>query len=106
MIAAVLMFGVLNILFEFVLLTMLPPRIRLRVLGSERLSAAMHFAFLIANLLIHWGTVTGTMSGVMSFVCSIATVSVARKLFGAVTEQDGRVLYRLGYIKYSAKELA
>ena len=34
MIDAVFLFGALNVLFEFVLLCMLPPRLRLRLLGS------------------------------------------------------------------------
>ena len=35
MIDAVLLFGALNVLFEFVLLAMLTPRLRLRLLGNE-----------------------------------------------------------------------
>ena len=41
MIDAVLMFGALNVLFEFVLLSMLPPRRRLRLLGSESASCCL-----------------------------------------------------------------
>ena len=102
MIDAVLLFGVLNVLFEFVLLSMLPARLRLRLLGDESKSIALHFAFLIMNLIIHWGTLIGTMSGVLAFVASIATVAVARKMFGTVSE--GRY-YRVGWIKYSVEEL-
>lgn len=102
MIDAVLLFGVLNVLFEFVLLAMLAPRLRLRLLGNEAASNALHVFFLVANLIIHWGTLIGTMSGVLAFVASILTVNVARKLFGTITE--GRY-YRVGFIKYSAEEL-
>lgn len=102
MINAVLMFGALNVLFEFVLLCMLAPRLRLRLLGSEGASTALHFAFLIANLVIHWGTLIGTMSGVLAFVASIMTVRVARLVFGRVVE--GRY-YHVGLVKYSVKEL-
>ncbi len=102
MIDAVLLFGALNVCFEFVLLSMLTPRLRLRLLGSEPLSMTMHIAFLIANLFIHWGTLIGTMSGVLAFVASILTVNVARKVFGTITE--GRY-YRVGWIKYSREEL-
>ncbi len=102
MIDAVLMFGALNVLFEFVLLSMLPPRLRLRLLGNEAASNALHVFFLAANLLIHWGTLIGTMSGVLAFVSSIATVRVARMVFGSIT--DGRY-YKVGVVKYSAEEL-
>ena len=102
MIDAVLLFGALNVLFEFVLLCMLPPRLRLRLLGSESASNAMHVFFLAANLIIHWGTLIGTMSGVLAFVSSIATLNVARAVFGRICE--GRY-YHVGWIKYSAEEL-
>ena len=102
MIDAVLLFGALNVLFEFVLLCMLPPRLRLRLLGSEAASNAMHIFFLAANLIIHWGTLIGTMSGVLAFVSSIVTVNAARKIFGRIRE--GRY-YHVGWIKYSTEEL-
>ena len=102
MINAVLLFGVLNVLFEFVLLAMLPPRLRLRLLGNEAASNTLHFGFLLLNITIHWGTLVGTMSGVLAFVASIVTVRVARSVFGTVSE--GRY-YRIGWIKYSPDDL-
>lgn len=102
MIDAVLMFGALNVLFEFVLLSMLAPRHRLRLLGSESASNALHFSFLLLNLVIHWGTLVGTMSGVLAFVASMVTVRVARVVYGCVKE--GRY-YHVGWVKYSIKEL-
>ena len=102
MIDAVLLFGALNVLFEFVLLCMMPPRLRLRLLGNEAASNALHVFFLLANLIIHWGTLVGTMSGVLAFVSSIVTVRIARTVFGSIAE--GRY-YRVGLIKYSVEEL-
>lgn len=102
MIDAVLVFGALNVLFEFVLLCMMRPRTRLRVLGSEAASNLLHVGFLMANLIIHWGTVIGTMSSVLAFVSSIVTVNIARVLFGRI--EDGRH-YHVGFIKYAAEEL-
>lgn len=102
MIDAVLMFGALNVLFEFVLLCMLSPRLRLRLLGSEAASNALHVFFLLANMAIHWGTLIGTMSSVLAFVSSIVTVRIARSVFGSITE--GRY-YQVGLIKYSVEEL-
>lgn len=102
MIDAVLMFGALNVLFEFVLLCMVTPRLRLRLLGNEGACTMVHVSFLLSNLAIHWGTLIGTMSAVLAFVSSLLTVSVARKLFGVITE--GRY-YKVGLIKYSREEL-
>ena len=103
MIDAVLLFGLMNVAFELVLLSMLTPRLRLRLLGSETASHVLHFAFLLSNLIIHWGTLIGTMSSVLAFVSSIFTVALARKLYGRIV--DGR-FYHVGFIKYSKEQLA
>ena len=97
MIDAVLLFGVINIIFEMVLLSMIPPRHRLRLLGSEGACNALHALFLLANLAIHWGMLVGTMSGVLAFVASVVTVRFARKLFGHIS---GGRYYHVGWIKY------
>lgn len=102
MIDAVILFGAMNVLFEFVLLSMIAPRLRLRLLGSHRASNALHFGFLLLNLVIHWGTLIGTMSGVMAFVMSMVTVRIARVVFGSI-ENDR--FYHVGFIKYSTEEL-
>lgn len=101
MIDAVLLFGLLNVLFEFTLLCMLPARMRLRVLGSPAKQRALHVFFLVTNLTIHWGTVIGTMSGVFAFICSIVTVSAARVWFGYI---DGDT-YKRGVLAYKVSEL-
>ena len=102
MISAVLLFGVMNSLFEFVLLSMIPPRLRLRLLGSVTASNTLHFGFLLANIAIHWGTLIGTMSGVFAFIVSIVTVTFARKLFGRI--EAGRY-YHVGWYKYALEDL-
>lgn len=102
MIDAVLLFGAMNVLFEFVLLCLMNPRSRLRLLGNHSAKVAMHLIFFGFNLVIHWGTVVGTMSAVMAFICSLATIKVAEKVFGFITE--GRY-YHVGWIKYSLEEL-
>jgi ABC-type protease/lipase transport system fused ATPase/permease subunit len=101
-IEAVLLFGAMNILFEFVLLSMLKPRTRLRVLGSANYRNLLHIGFLLLNLMIHWGTLIGTMSAVMAFISSLVTVQIAMKLFGYVVDSQ---YYHVGLIKYSVKEL-
>lgn len=102
MIEAVLLFGAMNIAFEFVLLGMLSPRVRLRVLGTPHYRNALHIGFLLLNLIIHWGTVIGTMSSVMAFISSLVTVRVAMLLFGYV---ESSRYYHVGWIKYSIEEL-
>lgn len=100
-IEAVFVFGMMNVIFEFVMLCMLPPRTRLRVLGSDRRSL-LHVVFLLMNLMIHWGTLIGTMSGIAAFITSIVTVEFARRMFGYVVDDR---YYHVGWIKYSVKEL-
>ena len=102
MIDAVLLFGALNVLFEFVVLSMVPPRMRLRVLGNRNNQALIHVGVLLVNLIIHWGTLIGTMSGILSFVCSIVTIRIAQLVFGQI--KDGRY-YTVGLVKYSMEEL-
>ena len=102
MIDAVLMFGFMNIVFEFVLLSMLAPRWRLRLLGNATARHLTHMCFLVINLVIHWGTLIGTMSAVLAFISSMLTVQLARKLYGFI--EQGRY-YHVGYIAYSRGEL-
>ena len=63
---------------------------------------ALHFACLLLNLTIHWGTLIGTMSGIFSFICSIGTVAFARFVFGYI--EQGRY-YKVGWVKYTREEL-
>ena len=103
MIDAVLLFGLMNIVFEFVLLSMLSPRLRLRVLGSAAARNSLHVIFLVLNLVIHWGTLVGTMSAVLAFISSMLTVQIARWLYGYIV--DGRY-YTVGFFKYDTEQLA
>jgi len=101
MIETVFVFGLVNIVFELVLISMVPVKPRLRLLGSNSRSL-LHVAMLLANLIVHWGTVIGTMSSIVAFCASILTVNIARKAFGFI--ESGRY-YTVGWIKYSVKEL-
>lgn len=103
MIDAVLLFGLMNVVMEFVILGMLSPRFRLRILGRSTWGRAMHILMFMLNLSIHWGTLVGTMSAVMAFISSVITVQIARVLWGGVNE---RMQYSVGLIRYSRAELA
>lgn len=101
MIGAVFIFAALNVGFEFVLLTMLTPRVRLRVLGSSAACNALHCLFLIVNLAVHWGTLIGTMASVAAFLCSMLTVQIARVLFGHISGTR----YTRGWVQYPLEAL-
>ena len=102
MIDAVLLFGAMNVLFEFIVLSMVPPKQRLRLLGNRNSQVLLHVICLSLNLLIHWGTLIGTMSGIFSFICSIGTVAIARFVFGYI-EHDR--YYKVGLVKYRREEV-
>lgn len=102
MLDEVIAFAIVLVAFEFVLLCMVPPKLRLRVLGSESLKITIHIGMLIVNLYVHWGTVVGTMSATLSFVTSLATIWLATKVFGFI--KDGRY-YHVGWVKYSLEEI-
>ena len=102
MIEAVVFFGIINVIFELVVLGMVPPRARLRLLGNKGAQTFVHVAIMICVLTVHWGTVTGTMSAFFSFILSIVTVSIAQLMWGYV--QGTR--YRRGIIGYKVEELS
>lgn len=102
MISAVLLFGALNVAFEFILLGMIPARQRLRLLGSNAACTVMHISFLVLNLVIHWGTLIGTMSGVFAFIASMFTVALAKRYWGYIVDKWE---YHVGIKKFSISEL-
>lgn len=102
MIEAVLVFGAMLALFEFIVLSMVPPRYRLRLLGNKHACTTVHILMLGLNLWVHWGTVTGTMSATGAFVVSIFTVEVAKLCYGTIVD-DRRV--RRGIIGFRNEEL-
>ena len=102
MIEAVIFFGIINVLFEFVVLGMVPPRARLRLLGNKGAQTIMHVMIMILVLTVHWGTVTGTMSAFFSFILSMVTVFIAQVTFGYIKGNT----YRRGIIGYTVKELS
>lgn len=102
MLSEVIAFALIMSVFEFVLLVMMPPRVRLRLLGSDALKMLMHVGFLLANLIVHWGTIVGTMSSTLSFITSLGVLYLATRLFGKLV--DGRY-YTIGIMRYSAEEI-
>jgi hypothetical protein len=102
MVEAVLIFGALLSVFEFVILSMVPPRYRLRLLGNKGGCITVHVFMLMLNLWIHWGTVTGTMSATGAFVVSMITVEIAKVIYGTIVDD---VRTRRGIVGYATEEL-
>lgn len=102
MLETVIAFGFIISLFEFVLIAMIPPRTRLRILGSQGGKLAFHMGMLLINMAVHWGTAVGTMSATLAFVCSIGVTWIAAKVFGSI--KDDR-FYTVGLVKYSVAEI-
>jgi len=102
MIEAVFVFGMINIIFEFIVLCMIPPRMRLRILGSRARQRVMHVMIMILILIVHWGTVTGTMSAFFSFCLSMLTVEIAKLVFGYIDDENK---FHRRIIGYTADEL-
>ena len=102
MLDEVIAFAIVMSVFEFVILVMVPPRARLRLLGNDTLKFLMHIGFLLVNLIVHWGTVVGTMSSTLSFITSLFVVALACKLFGFIKNDRH---YHVGWVKYSIEEI-
>lgn len=102
MIEAVLLFALIISAFEFVVIAMIPPKTRLGVLGSVPKKMVFHLLMLLINLLVHWGTMTGTMAATLAFIMSLGVLWIAEKVFGTLT---GGRYYKVGLVKYSVKEL-
>lgn len=100
-IQAVLVFALLSATFETVILMKLPLKWRLRMLGSACAVGMVHIVITVANLLIHWGTVTGTMTAVTAGLASFITVPLVRRYCGYVK----RNRYHPGIKVYAQAEL-
>ena len=101
MIDAVIVFAIINVAFELVVLSMVPPRMRLRLLGSKSGATVVHVVVMALVLTVHWGTLIGTMSGFLSFILSLATFAIAKQTFGYI--EDG--VFHRRIIGYKLEEL-
>lgn len=102
MLSEVIAFALIMSASEFVLISMITPRTRLRMLGSDSWKMTFHVGMFVANLTVHWGTVVGTMSATLSFITSILVINVAIKTFGCIKSDR---FYTVGLVKYSVEEL-
>lgn len=108
---AVLIFGILSALFEAVILLKIPPRMRLRLLGSKAAVLSIHIFTILFNLIVHFGTVTGTMSAIVAGIASFIVVPLVRSYCGSIRNivmPDGvkELRYFPGIKRYPKGELA
>lgn len=101
MIEAVFTFALVTMAFEFVLLMKLNPARRLRVLGSTRWVTTIHVLMIMINILIHFGTITGSMTAVTAGLTSFITIPLVRWISGQITNNH----YFPGIVKYSVDDL-
>ena len=71
MITAVLTFAFLSALFEMILILKLAP---MPLLQKNWFQVTVHTLVIVANLAIHFGTITGTMTAITAGLVSFATV--------------------------------
>ena len=102
MIEAVLVFAFISALFELGALSYLEPRTRLRWLNRP---GTLTFVVTLANLLVHWGTITGSMTAATAGLASMATTSFARYYWGWIAVVDGRVRYYHGIVRFTREQL-
>ncbi len=103
MIEAVYIFALLNMAVELVLIAMMPARVKLRLLGSDKAMMFFHLVVGGLTLRVHFGSATGTGSAFVAFLGSFPALWIAKQIiFGYVT--DG-VYHRrlLGYTKEELK---
>lgn len=81
---AVAWFAIIKMAAEMVVLGMIPPRYRLRILGSRTQCTVVHSIFGGTLFLMQAHSITGTMSGLMALVCSTVTILIARCVFSFI----------------------
>lgn len=93
MIEAVFIFAALTAALEWIILEKLDLHTRVRALNYPSVITALAFT---GNLVIHWGTMTGSMTAVTAALVSMGVVSVQRKRWGYVFKHEGRIRYMPG----------
>ena len=74
MVTAVIIFALLSATFEFILLMKLVPH---TLLLRPWFQVTVHTLVVAANLAIHFGTITGTMTAITAGLVSFCTVPMA-----------------------------
>lgn len=76
MLEAVIWFGIITAVGEWILLSYLNPKLRDFITGPAAIFT--HISFAALNLWIHWGTITGSMTAVVAFVVSVFVCKMMR----------------------------
>jgi hypothetical protein len=101
MLEAVFVFALVTAAFEAIVLLKLPTRFRLRLLGCGWAVGVLHTCVILANLWIHFGTVTGTMTAVTAGLTTFATVPLVRHFCGFIKNKR----YYPGVKRYALAEI-
>lgn len=82
--STIVIFTVIKMAAEMLILGMIAPRFRLRILGSRAKTCILHVTFGGTLMLLQAHSILGTMSGLMAFVLSTVTVVIARNVFSYI----------------------
>lgn len=80
MIEAVFTFAFITAIGEFILLHSMPG-LRTFFFASPGRETFLHVLFMCLNLWIHWGTMTGTMTGITAFLVSWCVCLVMKPMY-------------------------
>lgn len=102
MVEAVFIFALVSAVFELGALAYLEPRTRLRWLNRP---GTITVVVTLVNLLVHWGTMTGSMTAIVAGLASMGTTALARWYWGWIAVVNKRVRYYHGFKKFTVEEL-
>ena len=102
MIEAVFLFGFVSALFEIVVLMKLKPRTRLKLLGSKPRTLLTHTIVFALNIVVHYGTVTGSMAAIVASLSSFACLPLVRWCTGYI---ENGYYYPGSLIRYTGEQL-
>ena len=96
-------FAALNMICELIIIALIPPRTKLRVLGNDKAMVAVHCTLGLITAYMHWGTVTGSGAAMIAFIISFPTLWIAKQVFFGYVRDNK---YHRRIIGYTVQELA
>lgn len=100
MISGAAIFAALNMICELIIIALVPPRWKLRVLGNDRAMIAVHMGMGLITARLHWGTVTGSGAAMMAFVISFPTLWIAKQVFFGYIRPEPHTVTNRNYEDY------
>lgn len=87
MLATVLVFALITSIFELVLLMKFMSR---QTLSKRWVQYLCHAGAFTANIIVHWGTIVGTMTAITAGLVSFATVPAALFMMAVAANYNAR----------------